>query len=52
MASWLSLIELGTMAVQNVHNSKIRILVLNPNSSRSMTDGMRAAIGKMPLPEV
>ena len=48
----LSFIELGKMAVQNVNNSKIRILVLNPNSSRSMTDGMGAAIGKMPLPEV
>lgn len=30
----------------------VHVLVLNPNSSKSMTDGMATAIGKLPLPNV
>jgi hypothetical protein len=30
----------------------IRILVLNPNSSESMTKGMEKAIRQLPLPDV
>lgn len=31
---------------------KIRVLILNPNSSAAMTEGMKAAVAKMPLLEV
>ena len=31
---------------------KIRILILNPNSSQSMTEGMKKAISSLNLPDV
>ncbi|KAI0179404.1 Asp/Glu/hydantoin racemase [Hypoxylon sp. FL1284] len=39
------------MSVEHVRGGPIKILVLNPNSSKTMTDGMKAIINAADLPE-
>lgn len=44
--------EVVNMSSQQQEQDKIRILILNPNSSKSMTEGMRKSISTLNLPEV